>query len=188
MLGARTRGAVRGRPAASCNWWRGEWCFCPGFGPRCAFLPFSFNQRITALLCPLPPSHCSPTFNEILDTLLRLRAEVPGPTPALQPFASLTKKMAAAMQGGAGGGAGAGAGGAAAPHAAAAGAIANGGTSGAGGLTNGGGAGGGGGLGGSLFGSIYGSGAGGLAPLPKLSLGLGGGPAVSRARVAGAGD
>ncbi|PNW79397.1 hypothetical protein CHLRE_09g413400v5 [Chlamydomonas reinhardtii] len=128
--------------------------------------------------CWAPEPAARPTFNEILDTLLRLRAEVPGPTPALQPFASLTKKMAAAMQGGAGGGAGAGAGGAAAPHAAAAGAIANGGTSGAGGLTNGGGAGGGGGLGGSLFGSIYGSGAGGLAPLPKLSLGLGGGPAT----------
>ncbi|KAG2426117.1 hypothetical protein HYH02_014872 [Chlamydomonas schloesseri] len=133
--------------------------------------PAAFKEL--AERCWVPDPAQRPSFNEILDTLLRLRAEVPGPTPALQPFASLNKKMAAALQQqGGGGGDGSGPAGAAVPHAAAAGAIANGVAAGAGAI--------GGGSGGSsgLFGSINGSGAGGLAPLPKLGLGLGGGPAT----------
>ncbi|KAG2431465.1 hypothetical protein HXX76_009480 [Chlamydomonas incerta] len=128
--------------------------------------PAAFKHLAERCWAPDPAGR--PSFNEILDTLLRLRAEVAGPTPALQPFASLDKKMAAAMQQHGGGAGGAGA--EAASHAAAAGAVANGGGGGAGGLANGGGSG--------LYGSIGGSGGGGLAPLPKLGLGLGGGPAT----------
>ncbi|GIL91517.1 hypothetical protein Vretimale_18402 [Volvox reticuliferus] len=38
-----------------------------------------------------------PTFSEVLDLLTQMRAEIPGPTPPLQSFAPLHKKMAAAL-------------------------------------------------------------------------------------------
>ncbi|GLI63679.1 hypothetical protein VaNZ11_006717 [Volvox africanus] len=39
-----------------------------------------------------------PTFSEVLDLLTQMRAEIPGPTPPLQSFAPLHKKMALAAQ------------------------------------------------------------------------------------------
>ncbi|KAG2491275.1 hypothetical protein HYH03_010282 [Edaphochlamys debaryana] len=117
--------------------------------------PADFRQLAEA--CWHPDASQRPSFGEILETLGRLRAEIPGPTPTLQNVTSLAKRMAAA----------AGANGAAAAHGAAVGTpIGNGGavngTSGARG--NGG------------NGLLYGSGTGaagmpGIAQLPKLQSG-----------------
>ncbi|KXZ45700.1 hypothetical protein GPECTOR_51g685 [Gonium pectorale] len=87
-------------------------------GRRPLFPPGTpLRYRNLAERCWAHDAAARPTFSQILDELIAMRAEVPGPTPPIGPVLPLGKRIAAAMaagRGGSGARAGGGAGGGAA--------------------------------------------------------------------------
>ncbi|GFR42839.1 hypothetical protein Agub_g3797 [Astrephomene gubernaculifera] len=68
-------------------------------GRRPVFPPGTpLDYRQLAERCWAAEASKRPTFTEILESLTRMRADIPGPTPPLQPVAPLHKKMQAALQ------------------------------------------------------------------------------------------